>query len=126
MADDLGEHKGWFHLRSERTVMTTISAKIKNCDLPKMRPVSDVKRRLIARVMQQTDDLVIVIEYEGKDGAVTRRVVSPIRFVGEDRFLALCLSREEPRQFYIGRCRSVRVDLAGNYIMPVEMMTLAS
>jgi predicted DNA-binding transcriptional regulator YafY len=106
--------------------MTTISTKIKNCDLPKMQPVSDVKRRLIARVMQQTDDLVIVIEYEGKDGAVTRRVVSPIRFVGEDRFLALCLSREEPRQFYIDRCRSVRVDLAATYIMPVEMMTLAS
>ena len=119
-------HKGWFHLRSERKVMTKISAKIKNCDLPKMQPVSDVKRRLIARVMQQTDDLVIVIEYEGKDGSVTRRVVSPIRFVGKDRFLALCLSREEPRQFYIDRCRSVRVDLAGNYIMPVEMMTLAS
>ena len=76
--------------------------------------------------MLQTDDLVIVIEYEGKDGAVTRRVVSPIRFVGEDRFLALCLSREEPRQFYIDRCRSIRVDLASNYIMPVEITNLAS
>lgn len=81
--------------------------------------------RLIARVMQQTDDLVLVIEYVGKDGSVTRRVVSPIRFVGGNRFLALCLSREEPRQFYLDRCRSVRVDLAGNYVMPVELQTVA-
>lgn len=88
--------------------------------------VLDRKSRLIERVMQQSDDLVIVIDYKGKDGAVTRRVVSPIRFVGQDRFLALCLSREEPRQFYIDRCSNVRVDLAGNYTMPVEMMTLAS
>jgi predicted DNA-binding transcriptional regulator YafY len=81
--------------------------------------------RLISRVMQQTDDLVVVIDYQGKDGTVTRRVVSPIRFVGTDRFLALCLSREEPRQFYLDRCSNVRVDLAGNYIMPVELQIVA-
>jgi predicted DNA-binding transcriptional regulator YafY len=72
--------------------------------------------------MQQIDDLVLVIDYRGKDGTVTRRVVSPIRFVAEDRFLALCLSREEPRQFYLDRCSNVRVDLANNYVMPVELM----
>jgi len=76
---------------------------------------------LVSRVMQQTDDLVIVLEYASKDGSVTRRVVSPIRFVGTDRFLALCLSREEPRQFYLSQCRSVRVDLAMNYTMPVQL-----
>lgn len=79
---------------------------------------------LVSRVMQQTDDLVIVLEYSGKDGSVTRRVVSPIRFVGADRFLALCLSREEPRQFYLSQCRNVRVDLAANYTMPVELVFL--
>ena len=87
------------------------------------RPSRNVTNRiagLVSRVMQQTDDLVIVLEYSGKDGTVTRRVVSPIRFVGPDRFLALCLSREEPRQFYLSQCRSVRVDLAANYTMPVE------
>jgi predicted DNA-binding transcriptional regulator YafY len=72
--------------------------------------------------MQQIDDLVLVIDYRGKDGTVTRRVVSPIRFIAEDRFLALCLSREEPRQFYLDRCSNVRVDLANNYVMPVELM----
>jgi len=77
---------------------------------------------LISRVMQQSDDLVLVLEYSGKDGSVTRRVVSPIRFVGQDRFLGLCLSREEPRQFYLSQCRNVRVDLAANYTMPVELL----
>ena len=81
---------------------------------------------LVSRVMQQSDDLVIVLEYSGKDGSVTRRVVSPIRFVGTDRFLALCLSREEPRQFVLSQCRNVRVDLAARYTMPVEMLTLPS
>jgi predicted DNA-binding transcriptional regulator YafY len=74
--------------------------------------------------MQQSDDLVIVLEYSGKDGSITRRVVSPIRFVGADRFLALCLSREEPRQFYLSNCQNVRVDLAANYTMPVELLSL--
>ena len=80
---------------------------------------------LMSRVMQQTDDLVIVLEYLGKDGSVTRRVVSPIRFVGTDRFLALCLSREEPRQFVLSQCRNVRVDLAARYTMPVELQLLS-
>jgi predicted DNA-binding transcriptional regulator YafY len=71
--------------------------------------------------MQQSDDLVIVFEYCGKDGSITRRVVSPIRFVASDRFLGLCLSREEPRQFHLSQCRNVRVDLAMNYTMPVEL-----
>lgn len=79
---------------------------------------------LVSRVMQQSDDLVLVIEYVGKDGSATRRVVSPIRFVGPDRFLALCLSREEPRQFYLSQCRNIRVDLAANYTMPVELLCL--
>jgi predicted DNA-binding transcriptional regulator YafY len=80
---------------------------------------------LMRRVMQQSDDLVLVIDYRGKDGSVTRRVVSPIRFVAEDRILALCLSREEPRQFYLDRCSNVRVDLANNYVMPVELLVCA-
>lgn len=74
--------------------------------------------------MKQSDDLVVVLEYSGKDGSITRRVVSPIRFVGDDRFLGLCLSREEPRQFYLRNCRNVRVDLAANYTMPVELLCL--
>ena len=88
-------------------------------------PPNNRVSKLIERVMQQTDDLVLVLDYEGKDGSRTRRVVSPIRFVAQDRFLALCLSREEPRQFYLDRCSNVRVGLAGNYVMPVEIQTIS-
>jgi len=74
---------------------------------------------LLARVMQQSDDLVIVFDYCDARGARSTRVVSPYRFLGDTHFLGLCLSREEPRQFQISRCKNVRVDLAMNYVMPV-------
>ena len=39
----------------------------------------------------------------------------------QDRFLALCLSREEPRQFYLDRCQNVRLGLAADFRMPLEL-----
>lgn len=54
-------------------------------------------RQLIYRAMHQCDDLVVEFDYSDVKGAVTHRVVSPIRFLAKNRFLALCLSREEPR-----------------------------
>ena len=36
--------------------------------------------------------------------------------------LALCLSREEPRQFYLNRCQNVRLAPAAEFLMPVEMV----
>lgn len=71
--------------------------------------------------MHQSDDLVIMFDYCDARGVTTHRVVSPIRFMGDDRFLALCLSREEPRQFYLERCQNVRLDMAANFLMPVAM-----
>ena len=53
-------------------------------------------RQLIFRDMHQSDDLVVTFDYCDAKGAVTHRVVSPIRFLGQDRLLALCLSREAP------------------------------
>ena len=100
--------------------MTTTSTQL----APVHRNITNRITGLVSRVMQQSDDLVIVLEYMGKGGSITRRVVSPIRFVGADRFLALCLSREEPRQFYLSQCRNVRVDLAANYTMPVELQSV--
>jgi predicted DNA-binding transcriptional regulator YafY len=78
-------------------------------------------RQLIYRAMQQIDDLVVVFEYCDANGISTRRVVSPIRFLGSDRFLGLCLSREEPRQFHLSRCGNLRLDRATSYVMPVPM-----
>ena len=78
-------------------------------------------RQVIYRAMYQSDELVMVFDYCDAQGVTTHRVVSPIRFLGNDRFLALCLSREEPRQFYLDRCQNVRLESAANFLMPVAM-----
>ncbi len=78
-------------------------------------------RQLIHRAMFQPDDLVIEFDYCDAKGLITHRVVSPIRFLGNDRFLALCLSREEPRQFYLNRCQNVHLEPAVNFLMPLPM-----
>jgi predicted DNA-binding transcriptional regulator YafY len=78
-------------------------------------------RQRIYRAMHQSDDLVVTLDYSDARGVTTHRVVSPIRFLGNDRFLALCLSREEPRQFYLDRCQNVRLAGAAESLMPVAM-----
>jgi hypothetical protein len=72
-------------------------------------------------VMQQSDDLVVVFDYCDSFGRVTRRVVSPIRFLDGDRFLGLCLSREAPRQFIRERCRNMKIAPASSFVMPVPL-----
>lgn len=78
-------------------------------------------RQLIRRAMQQSDDIVVTFDYCDSKGVTTHRVVSPIRFLSDDRFLALCLSREEPRQFHLSRCGNVDLQPAGDFLMPVPM-----
>ena len=78
-------------------------------------------RQIIHRAMHQSDDLVIEFDYRDAKGVVTHRVVSPIRFLGNNRFLGLCLSREEPRQFYLQRCENLRLEAAAEFLMPVPM-----
>jgi len=36
-----------------------------------------------------------------------------------DDSLALCLSREEPWQFYLDRCQNLRLAAAADFLMPV-------
>jgi predicted DNA-binding transcriptional regulator YafY len=74
---------------------------------------------MIYRAIHQSDNLVVTFDYCDTYLNVTHRVVSPIRFVDKDRFLALCLSREEPRQFYLDRCRNLAA--AEDFVMPVAM-----
>jgi predicted DNA-binding transcriptional regulator YafY len=78
-------------------------------------------RPLIFRAMHQSDDLVVEFDYTDAKGVATHRVVSPIRLLGRDRFLGLCLSREEPRQFYLDRCQNMRLAQAADFLMPVSM-----
>jgi len=72
--------------------------------------------------MHQSDDLVVELDYTDAQGVATHQVVSPIRFLGRDRFLGLCLSREEPRQFYLERCQNVQLAEAADFLMPVAMV----
>ncbi len=69
----------------------------------------------------QSNDLVLVMSYADAKGAMSRRVVSPIRFVAPNRFLALCLCREEPRQFQIDRCSNLQIAAAADFVMPVAI-----
>lgn len=78
-------------------------------------------RKFLRQAMQAHDDLVVEFEYVDSKGARTRRVVSPIRFLASDRFLGLCLGREEPRQFYLERCENLQLKKAHEYLMPVPM-----
>jgi predicted DNA-binding transcriptional regulator YafY len=79
-------------------------------------------RRLIRRAVHQPDELVLEFDYADAEGVATHRPVSSVRFLGRDRFLALCLSREEPRQFRLERCRNVRLARAADILMPVAMV----
>ncbi|MCC6512000.1 MAG: hypothetical protein IT423_23075 [Pirellulaceae bacterium] len=74
--------------------------------------------------MQAADDYVVSLDYLDSHGVLTRRVVSPIRFLPGNRFLGLCLCREEPRQFYLDRCQNVRLCRAADFLMPVPVVTL--
>ena len=76
----------------------------------------------LRRAMMDSETFVIEMVYSDAKGNRTRRVVSPIRFVGDDRFLGLCLCREEPRQFYLSRCEDVRLIPAAEVIMPMPMV----
>lgn len=80
------------------------------------KPTTAIKKAMI-----QHDDFVVEMKYRDRKGKLTTRVVSPIRFVGKDRFLALCLCREEPRMFCTDFCEEVRLQPAWNYVMPVAM-----
>jgi predicted DNA-binding transcriptional regulator YafY len=77
--------------------------------------------QLVYRAMHQADDLVVTFGHCDAKGATTGRVVSPIRFLGQDCFLATCLTREEPRQFYLHRCQSLRLAPAVSLRMPVAL-----
>lgn len=78
-------------------------------------------RQAIRRAMEDSDEFVIAMDYRDSKGVTTHRIVSPIRFLGSDRFLGLCLCREEPRQFYLERCSQLRLMPAAEVLMPIPM-----
>lgn len=78
-------------------------------------------RNQIFKAIQDSDHLVVEFDYRDQKGQITRRVVSPIRFLGGNRFLGLCLSREEPRQFRLDQCSNLSLRNSHEYLMPVPI-----
>lgn len=71
------------------------------------------------------DRFVCQITYRDKNGRRTERVISPIKFIGQD-VLALCLCREEPRRFALSRIIKIELQEAASVLMPVEIKELES
>lgn len=80
--------------------------------------------QMLRTAMLDSDEWVVQLEYADSKGKRTRRTVSPIRFSGSERFLGLCLCREQPRQFYLDRCCNVRLVRSADVIMPVQMVQI--
>ena len=78
-------------------------------------------KEILRRAMIDAETYVMEMTYCDSKGNRTRRIVSPIRFVSNDRFLGLCLCREEPRQFYLDRCEDARLIPAAEVIMPMPL-----
>ena len=86
---------------------------------------NNLTRIRIERAMQDPDGTLLEMVYESATGERTKRVVSPIKWNGSGRFLALCLCREEPRTFDFERCSGVQNVSACDYVMPVEIGVLS-
>jgi len=82
-------------------------------------------QNLLNQAMTMFDDWVVEFRYCDSKGNESIRVVSPIRYVGAERFLGLCLGREEPRQFCLSRCTEMTIRPAYDYVMPVPIRELA-
>ena len=83
-------------------------------------------KSILRRAMHDSDHWVIEMDYVDTKGETSHRVVSPIRFVGSERFLALCLCREAPRQFYLSRCQNIRLVPAAEVLMPMPLQSASS
>lgn len=81
-------------------------------------------RKMVAVAMRAQDDFVLKFVYCDRSGRKTRRVVSPVRFIGHgdsEQFSALCLCREEVRQFAMAKCSEPVLVRAWEVLMPVEI-----
>lgn len=77
--------------------------------------------KMIRKAMHCPEDFVLELSYRDSKGCLTRRTISPIKYVCEDYILALCLCREEPRQFCLKRCSNIALKNANEVLMPVPM-----
>lgn len=75
----------------------------------------------IRKAMNDSDQWVICCHYTDRKGVATTRIISPIRFVDDTRIVAICLCREEPRQFVLSRMKNVRLMPSSEVQMPMPI-----
>ena len=78
-------------------------------------------RQKLTRAMRDPDRWVCRIVYQDVKGRFTCRTISPTRYTNEDRTVsAICLGRQESRQFTVSRIRSVAMLNAATVVMGDE------
>lgn len=83
-------------------------------------------KAVVAMAMRDSDVWCVSMRYRNSEGVLTQRMVSPIRFLDDagDRFLALCLCREEPRHFVTERCSALELVHSSDVLMPVPIVEI--
>ncbi|MCS7466730.1 hypothetical protein NZK35_08750 [Stieleria sp. ICT_E10.1] len=75
-------------------------------------------RQKLSLAMRDPDRWICQIIYQDRTGKQTTRLISPIRWTAKKQnLLALCISREEPRQFTIAGIGSVELVKASDVLM---------
>lgn len=82
-------------------------------------------RPIVLLAARECDVFALKITYRDADGSVTRRIVSPIKMTGPDRFDALCLCRQEPRTFLFKGVIDAVLIHASEVLAPVEVEVLS-
>lgn len=82
--------------------------------------------RLWKQAMVDSDNWVVRVRYMDSKSQTTIRLVSPIRWVGRDKVLVMCLGRTEPRLLKLDRCSDLELVPASDVLMPMPISTVKS
>lgn len=83
-------------------------------------------RDTINQGMRDSSQWVVKLIYRDRSGKITIRTVSPIRWLDAKSFLALCLCRQEPREFKLRRCIAAQLIPEHEVLMPVRLDVIES
>jgi predicted DNA-binding transcriptional regulator YafY len=84
--------------------------------------MTNVEKQKVLRALRDPDHFALRITYQDRAGAITERVVSPIRMLDSRTMLALCLCRELPRRFDLDRCSDLELVEAHDILMPCPIV----
>lgn len=88
--------------------------------------MTNIEQSKLTKALRDPDHFVLRITYKDRAGAITERMVSPIRMVDSRTMLALCLCRESPRRFDLDRCSGLELVESHDVLMPCPIKTLAA